>query len=134
MIVEIGTWNGGTFYVWNRINPQAKEIISIDLPDGDYGGGYDDKRVKFFIEFAADRPQTKLDFIRDDSKSNETLNQLKKILGNDRIDFLYIDVDHTYEGVKKDTEIYLGLMSDTCMILFHDINTFKERIRCESIL
>lgn len=126
VIVEIGTWNGGTFFVWCRIFPDADNIISIDLPDGQYGGGYDIKRIKFFREFVSDRSNTVLDFIRGDSKSSESINSLKKILGEKKIDFLYLDGDHTYEGIKKDFEIYKDMMSDDGLIGFHDINTFKD--------
>lgn len=126
IIAEIGTWNGGTFYVWTRINPQAEKIISIDLPSGQFGGGYDEKRIKFFREFACDRQGTELYFIRGDSKSKETTDKLSEILRKDKIDFLYIDGDHTYEGIKKDFYIYLDFMSEKGLIGFHDINTFKE--------
>lgn len=126
VIAEIGTWNGGTFYVWTRTNPEAEKIISIDLPDGDYGGGYDEKRIKFFSEFASDRKNTSLSFIRGDSKSKSTVEMLKSELGDRTIDFLYIDGDHTYEGIKKDFEIYSSLMSSDGIVGFHDINTHKE--------
>jgi len=126
IITEIGTWNGGTFYVWARTNPHAEKIISIDLPDGDYGGGYDEKRIKFFSEFASDRKNTSLSFIRGDSKSNSTVEMLKSVLGDKTIDFLYIDGDHTYDGIKKDFEIYSELMSSDGIIGFHDINTHKD--------
>lgn len=126
VIAEIGTWNGGTLYVWTRINPQTKKIISIDLPDGKFGGGYDAKRIKFFKEFAYDMPECKLYFIRGDSKSKITYDTLNRNLGIDKIDFLYIDGDHTYEGIKKDFEIYIKLMSPNGLIGLHDINTYKE--------
>ena len=126
IITEIGTWNGGTFYVWTRINPQAEKIISIDLPSGQFGGGYDEKRIKFFREFASDRKNTELYFIRGDSKSKETTDKLSAILQKDKIDFLYIDGDLTYEGIKKDFYIYLNFMSEKGLIGFHDINTYKE--------
>lgn len=37
------------------------------------------------------------------------------------MDFLFIDGDHTYEGVKKDYELYSGLVRPGGMIGFHDI-------------
>lgn len=126
IIAEIGTWNGGTFYVWTRTNPQAEIIISIDLPDGQYGGGYDEKRIKFFKEFAHGREKCGLHFIRGDSKSKETSDKLEKILKGRKIDFLYIDGDHTYEGIKRDFNIYKEYMSKDGLIGFHDINTHKE--------
>ncbi|MBK8551398.1 MAG: class I SAM-dependent methyltransferase [Ignavibacteria bacterium] len=126
VIVEIGTWNGGTFFVWSRIFPEAKKLISIDLPDGEYGGGYDVRRIKFFREFISDRSNTHQHFIRGDSKSADTVAKLKEILQDERIDFLYIDGDHTYSGIKKDFEIYKQFMSENGLIGFHDINTFRE--------
>ncbi|MBS1550595.1 MAG: class I SAM-dependent methyltransferase [Bacteroidetes bacterium] len=126
IIAEIGTWNGGTFYVWTRINPQAEKIISIDLPDGQYGGGYDEKRIKFFREFSHGREKCELYFIRGDSKSKDTMERLEKILSGKKIDFLYIDGDHTYEGIKKDFTIYSNYMASDGLIGFHDINTHKE--------
>ncbi|MEP7145692.1 MAG: class I SAM-dependent methyltransferase [bacterium] len=126
VVAEIGTWDGGTFYVWTRINSEAKKVISIDLPDGRYGGGYNSKRIKFFKQFVCDRKNTSLHFIRGDSKSESTISELKKILGKDKIDFLFIDGDHTYEGVKKDFEIYMQFMSHDGLVGFHDITTLRE--------
>ena len=126
IIAEIGTWNGGTFYVWTRTNPQAEKLISIDLPDGQYGGGYDEKRIKFFKEFAHGRDKNELYFIRGDSKSKDTTEKLENILKGKKIDFLYIDGDHTYEGIKKDFNIYKEYMANDGLIGFHDINTHKE--------
>lgn len=45
----------------------------------------------------------------------------KKILNLRKIDFLFIDGDHTYEGVKKDVELYTPLVADDGFIALHDI-------------
>ncbi len=37
-----------------------------------------------------------------------------------RIDYLHIDGDHSYEGVKKDFELYSQLMSENAIITIHD--------------
>jgi predicted O-methyltransferase YrrM len=37
------------------------------------------------------------------------------------LDFLFIDGDHSYEGVKKDFEIYSSLVRKGGIIAFHDI-------------
>lgn len=39
---------------------------------------------------------------------------------NSKIDFLFIDGDHSYEGVKKDFDLYLPLMNKGGIIAFHD--------------
>jgi hypothetical protein len=37
-----------------------------------------------------------------------------------KIDYLHIDGDHSYEGVKKDFELYSTIMSENGMITIHD--------------
>jgi len=37
-----------------------------------------------------------------------------------KIDYLHIDGDHSYEGVKRDFELYSNLMSDNGIITIHD--------------
>jgi len=37
-----------------------------------------------------------------------------------KIDFLFIDGDHTYEGVKKDFDLYSTILSDNGLICIHD--------------
>ncbi len=38
-----------------------------------------------------------------------------------RVDFLFVDGDHTYEGVKADVDAWLPLASDGATVVFHDI-------------
>ena len=40
---------------------------------------------------------------------------------DNKVDFLFIDADHSYEGVKKDFEIYSPLVRKGGIIAFHDI-------------
>jgi predicted O-methyltransferase YrrM len=39
---------------------------------------------------------------------------------NIKIDFLFIDGDHTYEGVKKDWDLYSKIMNPQGVVVFHD--------------
>ncbi len=39
-----------------------------------------------------------------------------------KIDYLHIDGDHSYEGVKKDFELYSTIMSENAIITIHDID------------
>jgi predicted O-methyltransferase YrrM len=43
------------------------------------------------------------------------------LFDNDPIDFLFIDGDHTYEGVKADFRDYASLVRPGGVIAFHDI-------------
>jgi hypothetical protein len=46
-----------------------------------------------------------------------------------KIDFLFIDGDHSYEGVKKDFELYSKLLSNNGVIILHDSDpNFEETL------
>ncbi len=38
--------------------------------------------------------------------SIETLRKIEGILRDNKVDFIFIDADHSYEGIKKDFEMY----------------------------
>lgn len=50
-VMEIGTASGGTLYIWARYLKPDK-IISLDLPKGEFGGGYPEKKIKLFRCFS----------------------------------------------------------------------------------
>lgn len=60
-----------------------------------------------------------------DSAVLETLEKLKALLGGRKIDLLFIDGNHSYEGVKTDYEFYGPLVRH--LIAFHDVNGFTRR-------
>ena len=43
-----------------------------------------------------------------------------------KIDLLFIDGDHSYEGVKKDFELYSTILSDNGIIIIHDTDSDYE--------
>lgn len=128
VIVEIGTYKGGTLFLWCRLNPGARLIASIDLPGGRWGGGYGRKREKLYREFLHDRDRTRMELMRADSHHPETLETLRRHLGGEPIDFLYVDGDHTYEGVKQDFEMYSPLVRPGGCVAFHDIVTRRPDV------
>ena len=118
IILEIGTEKGGTLFLFSQVTLPDGLLISVDLPKGKFGGGYSFWRV-FLYKFFAKENQ-KIVLIRKDSHLSETFNKVKNILKGRNIDFLFIDGDHTYQGVKKDFEIY-GPLVKRGIIAFHDI-------------
>jgi len=117
VVVEIGTRMGGTLFLFTKISSQDSTIVSIDFPDG-HGGGYRKSREGFYRSFAQSRQQIHL--LKADSHSPHTLSELKSILKGQRIDFLFLDGDHSYEGVKKDYEMYSPLVRTGGLVAFHD--------------
>jgi predicted O-methyltransferase YrrM len=126
-IVEIGTAHGGTLFLWCRLAHPDATIISLDLPGGIHGGGY--PYWKSFIYRRFPSASQKLHLLRGDSHKPEMLAQLKSLLPEDgKVDFLFIDGDHTYEGVKSDFEMYSGLVRPGGLIAFHDICKHPEHL------
>lgn len=114
-IVEIGIESGKTLRTWRRAAPKAL-ILGMDL-DG-----------------ASDQWESANRIIRGDSHQEKTKTLLLDFLGEREIDFLFIDGDHSYEGVKQDWEMYSPLVRIGGLIAFHDlrideINNFFSTIR-----
>ena len=124
-IMEIGTAKGGTLFCFCKLARDDATIISIDLPDGPFGGGYPAWKVTIYQAFK--KESQKLYLLREDSHKQETLEKVKEILGQNRLDFLFIDGDHSYEGVKKDFEMYSPLVRKGGIIAFHDIAAYIEK-------
>lgn len=120
VIVEIGTRKGGTLFTWCRYT-KASLIVSIDLPGGIHGGRYPPEKQQLYKYFLSDQPSRSLHLIQDDSHALHTLDKLKTILNGKNIDFLFIDGDHTYQGVKMDFDMYSPLVRSGGIIAFHDI-------------
>lgn len=118
-ILEIGTANGGSLFCFCKLANEEATIISIDLPGGPFGGGYPEWKTSLYQTFT--KKNQKLYLLRDDSHKRETLEKVKQILNDKKLDFLFIDGDHSYEGVKKDFEMYGPLVKNGGIIAFHDI-------------
>lgn len=128
-MLEIGTATGGTLFLFSRIISKEGNIITIDLPGGRFGGGYPIWKIPLYKSFALDKQQIHL--IRADSHENRTLEKVRSILNGKEIDFLFIDGDHTYQGVKKDFEIYNSLVKKNGIIAIHDIIISPHEIDCQ---
>jgi predicted O-methyltransferase YrrM len=116
IILEIGSYNGGTLFSFSKLNPNSL-IISIDLPEGNFSSINTKWKTPIFHSFGKN-----LKLIQENSHNIETLNKVKRILSGKKIDFMFIDGDHTYEGVKKDFEMYYPLLKKGGIVAFHDIS------------
>ena len=127
-ILEIGTARGGTLFLFSRIALEGATIVSIDLPGGKFGGSYPKWKGILYKSFAL--LGQRIHLLRADSHNRETLEQAKRILGGRELDFLFIDGDHTYEGVKKDFKLYSPLVKKGGIIAFHDIVVHPPETGC----
>jgi predicted O-methyltransferase YrrM len=118
-VLEIGTHRGGTLYLWTRLAPPDATLISVDLPRGKFGGGYSPFRIPIYRRFARDGQR--LHLLRADSHAASTFDKTKRLLAGHRLDLLFIDGDHTFNGVKQDWQMYSPLVRPGGLIVFHDI-------------
>ncbi len=112
IMVEIGCDAGGTLWAWKQIG--IPRVIGIEYPDehsDDNPWGTDNPLVPHGCEI-----------IRGDSHEDETRQQLSALLDGQPIDVLFIDADHTYEGVKKDFLMYAPMVANEGAIVLHDIS------------
>jgi predicted O-methyltransferase YrrM len=114
VICEIGTDRGGTLYLWSKIVRPDCLLISIDLPRT-----YRKSLNRFFhMAFFGNQ---QVYFLRENSQTYACREKVQEILKGKAIDFLFIDADHSYEGVKKDFQLYSPLVRKSGLIAFHDI-------------
>lgn len=118
-ILEIGTSNGGTLFLFARVASPNALVVSVDLPRGEFGGGYPPWRGHLYHSFATAAQRIRL--LRADSHEPRTLELARAALEGREVDVLFIDGDHTYGGVKRDFEMYGRLVRDGGVIAFHDI-------------
>lgn len=125
-LMEIGTANGGTLFLLAKAAAPNAHIISVDMPGGWFGGGYPRFKARLFKAFT--HASQRLDLIRADSHVSSTVDSVRQLLSGQPLDFLLIDGDHTYEGVKQDFETYSPLVRPGGLVAFHDImsNPFES--------
>lgn len=113
--VEIGCYAGGS----SSLVSQRKNtnIFSIDLGTP-ISPEIPIKNVKKFNIF-----DNHYEYIKGDSQKTETLEKLKTFI--DDIDVLFIDGDHTSNGVKNDFELYSPMVKNGGYIIFDDYNDYE---------
>lgn len=118
VVLEIGSDHGGTLWAWQQL-PSVRRVLAVDLPLGGFHSG---RRLDTHG----------VEAVYGDSHKPETLGCLHELLGvgydesynaTPRVDFLFIDGDHTFDGVKADYEMYSPLVRPGGIVAFHDILT-----------
>jgi predicted O-methyltransferase YrrM len=130
LALEIGTARGGTLCVISRLSRTSATIISVDLPGGLFGGGYRWFRIPIYKSFPV--LDQKLHLIRGDSHDQAIQSRVREEIGKDRkLDLLFIDGDHSYQGVRADFDSYRSLVRSGGIIAFHDIAEHPKETGCE---
>jgi predicted O-methyltransferase YrrM len=118
-VLEIGSAQGGTLFLFTQVAAPDALLISVDLPGGGFGGGYPAARARLYESFA--REGQTIELLRGDSHTAETRDRVTALLGGRPVDFLFIDGDHTKKGVETDFNMYSELVAPGGAIALHDI-------------
>ncbi len=127
-VLEVGTARGGTLFLFCQSAAEDAEIVSLDLPYGRNGGGYPKRKEPVYRLFA--RPGQQLTLLRANSHLGDSRIRVERAVGGKKFDLIMIDADHSYEGVKRDFELYSPLVSERGIVVLHDVlpNRFDREI------
>lgn len=112
IIVEIGTARGGTLLIWSYL--ASKRVITCDLNDTSL-------QRPLFSRFPPPGSNCQVTLLTGNSHEASFKARLAQELNGEKADFLFIDGDHTVEGVKADYEDYREFVRPGGIIAFHDI-------------
>jgi predicted O-methyltransferase YrrM len=118
-VLEIGTSMGGTLFLLSTAAADDARLLSIDLPQGPFGGGYSARKDRLYRGFA--RRNQHIDLLRSDSHERRTLDWVEHWLDGAALDLLFADGDHSYNGLVKDLEFYSPLVRMDGLVVLHDI-------------
>jgi predicted O-methyltransferase YrrM len=120
-VLEIGLDLGGTFFLWSRAAASDAHLLAIDTrPTGRFREWSPFQLVR--RGFAVGSQRVNLLMGRD-SHNETTLQHVATLLEDRPIEFLFIDGDHSHDGVLQDFRMYSPLVAPGGLIAFHDISS-----------
>lgn len=113
--IEIGTWKGGVTHI---LSQTSQRVITLDLDGyGDFDIEERNKRLTVYPNVTG---------IVANSHHVSTYNTVKTLLNGELADLLFIDAEHSYQGVKEDYFMYKGFVRSGGYIVFHDIQDHER--------
>lgn len=106
-VIELGTWQGGTLYGWLTLAEPGTHVLTVD----------DCQPLELWQTWKPEN--VKLTNLVGDTHDGRTLHTVQLLMPS--VDFLFIDADHTYAGVRQDFLDYGPLVIPGGIIAFHDI-------------
>jgi glycosyltransferase involved in cell wall biosynthesis len=112
-ILEIGVESGGTMKIWEELLPQNKGslLIGLDLSPN--------------MQWDITKSKVSVTVIKGDAHTSEVLQQVSELLNGRKLDFIFIDSEHTPQAACLETETYRQLLKPCGVIGYHDINDIK---------
>lgn len=140
-VIEIGSFYGATLWAWANMMerseysigstgkfytaPSAGHIVSVDYPIGPSDGRYEEM-IRCRDLWQSWMAGIHFHDIQGDSHARVTIERVGQILPEKDVDFLFIDGDHSYGGVKADYQNYSQFVRPGGLIVFHDVVGLPE--------
>jgi predicted O-methyltransferase YrrM len=124
-VLEIGTERGGTLLVWTRLAERHATIVTVDWEQTARQVLTEPDELRSLAQ-----PQQRIKVVRGDSHADETHAKISALLDGP-LDLLFLDGDHTYDGVRVDFESYGSLVRPGGLIVLHDVTRHRADSRCE---
>lgn len=111
-VVEIGVHDAGALWAWGQLTEARPEsqVFGIDLTD-----------VNVRPDNVEDLSPRDVEIFYGDSASDDLVDRVTSRLSGP-IDFLFIDGDHTWEGVLRDYLAWRPHVATSGVVGFHDIS------------
>ncbi len=121
-LVEIGTWHGVTACCLRRVMAPDGVLICVDpFPPGRFR--FSAQRVIAYIELSRITNGT-LRWMR---VTGAEAGRTYSAANNPRVDFLFIDGDHSYEAIREDWETWSPLVAAGGIVALHDSRSSPSR-------
>jgi len=112
VILEIGTARGGTLLIWSRL--ASEQVITCDLV-------HREPQRPLLEALPPPGSPCRVTLLTGDSHQASFKERVARELAGRKVDFLFIDGDHTEAGVAKDYHDYREFVRPGGIIAFHDI-------------
>lgn len=114
-VLEIGSRYGETLAAMAQVMPEGSRIVSVELPNGPWGRPDSLEVLRTCMQTLGEKYDTHL--LLGDSKSKTVIDVVESL---GPFDFIFIDGDHSLDGVKSDWNNFGKLGK---YVGFHDVNT-----------